>query len=185
MWFNVDDLHAQFGPDAPERAQIDAERNYINHDITKTLPFAADEFDGVLLSHVIEHFDAQTGLAVLREARRVLKPGGCVVASVPDASYFRKVYNRDKVENWPELFGVTDPANPIPTFFEAALWFDQHKTILTEDALWAYLTRAGFVDIRGCDLYYYAAPPSPGAIDHLIEQLNRLPFSLIMTATKQ
>lgn len=74
-----------------------------------------------------------------------------MVVSVPNATYFKDVYPRDRNENWPELFGVTDKGNPIPTFMEAALFFEEHKQVLTEDSLWCILTMGGFSETEISD----------------------------------
>jgi SAM-dependent methyltransferase len=49
------------------------------------LPFPDDYFDGVILSEILEHLDDD--VAGLREVRRVLKPGGVVAITVPNARY--------------------------------------------------------------------------------------------------
>lgn len=182
-WINLDDLHAQFQLGTPERLQMDSEPNYINHKVTPgvPLPFEDNELDGILASHFFEHWDAQEGLKIMQDCHRILKPGGVLLVSVPDASYFRRVYPEDRNENWPRLFEVTDPANTIPTWFEAALWFDQHKAILTEDSLWSYLTRAGFFIVSSNVDYtcFYDA-----AIEEMSKILNRRIFSLEMVGMK-
>lgn len=50
-----------------------------------TLPFPDNTFDAVILSEVLEHIDDD--VAGLREALRVLKPGGVAVLTVPNANY--------------------------------------------------------------------------------------------------
>lgn len=45
------------------------------------LPFAPNSFDAVLLLDVIEHI--KKDVAVIKEAKRVLKPGGIIVITVP------------------------------------------------------------------------------------------------------
>jgi predicted SAM-dependent methyltransferase len=179
-WVNLDTLKAQLPPGSPELANLCAEQNYVEHDLSQPLPFQDNEFDGVLASHVFEHFDAQEGLRIMRECHRVLKSGGVLLVSVPDASYFRKVYPEDRVANWPRLFGQTDPENPIPTFFEAALWFDQHKAILTEDALWCYFTMAGFDVPRQFDGIEWNDTERA-----MIPKLNRRKFSVEMLGYKE
>lgn len=49
------------------------------------LPFPDNWFDGVILSEILEHIDDD--VAGLREVRRVLKPGGVVAITVPNANY--------------------------------------------------------------------------------------------------
>ncbi len=69
-----------------------AQRN-VGHlpDVTLTrgniyrLPFPDNSFDGVILSEILEHIDDD--VAGLREVRRVVKPGGVVAITVPNANY--------------------------------------------------------------------------------------------------
>ena len=49
------------------------------------MPYPDDCFDAVILSEVLEHIDDDIG--ALREAWRVLKPGGVLAATVPNANY--------------------------------------------------------------------------------------------------
>lgn len=180
-WLNLDNLLSQLTDGTPEKDNLLKETNYVEHDILAgPLPFGADEFDGVLASHVFEHFDCQQSVAIMRDCRRILKPGGVLLVSVPNASYFRKVYPEDNVRNWPRLFGQTDPENPIPTFFEAALWFDQHKAILTEDALWAYFVRARFTVPRLFDGIEWNDVERA-----MIPKLNRREFSIEMLGYRE
>lgn len=51
--------------------------------VEKGLPFGDEEFDGVVLKDLLEHVADPVG--TVREARRVLRPGGLVFASSPDA----------------------------------------------------------------------------------------------------
>lgn len=171
-WVNLDNLLSQLTDGTPEKENLLAEKNYIEHDLLSgPIPFEGDTFDGCILLHVLEHFDCQQAVSILVECKRVLKQGGALLASVPDASYFRKVYPNDRVQNWPELFDVTDPNNPIPSFFRAALFFEQHRVLMTEDALWCYFTMAGLT----------IAPSAP---DEMMQKLNRRKFSVEMAGVK-
>ena len=49
------------------------------------MPYPRDCFDAVILSEVLEHIDDDVG--ALREAYRVLKPGGVLAVTVPNANY--------------------------------------------------------------------------------------------------
>jgi len=50
------------------------------------LPFENESFDFVVLHHVLEHFGCGEGAGLIREAYRVLKPGGSLLVFVPDLS---------------------------------------------------------------------------------------------------
>lgn len=188
-WINLDNLRPVLAVGTPERTNLDAEPNYVNADITQTLPFTDGMFDGVLCSHVIEHFDCQQGVAIMRECHRILKPGGVLLVSVPDASIFRRHHHEDTPENAVRLFGepihLPDGEN---TFAGYALWNRFHKAILTEDVLWCYFVRAGFRE--GC-FYSLQKNSIDAAGQHEIEALNkmlpilnRIPFSLVMMGAK-
>jgi len=58
-------------------------RNVIEGDVDKPLPFADESFDAVVMKDLLEHVADPVGL--VREARRVVRPGGRVFASSPDA----------------------------------------------------------------------------------------------------
>lgn len=56
----------------------------------RALPFKDAAVDRVVADHVLEHLPQRMGVAVLREAHRVLAPGGTLVVGVPDlADYCR------------------------------------------------------------------------------------------------
>ncbi len=181
-WVNVDTFHSMFAPGTPERAQIDMIGNYVDAQLLEPLPFGDGEFDGGMCQHVLEHFNAQDGLKLLREVKRVIAPGGSILISVPDASYFRRVYPDDRNANWPELFDTTDPKNPIPTFMSAALFFNEHAMVYTEDALWCILTEAGFTDVRRFDPLTFTEDDPVMQVMH--RELNRRKFSLVVGALK-
>jgi predicted SAM-dependent methyltransferase len=185
-WTNLDNLREQHAIGSPERETLDAEPNYIEHDILAApLPFDENTFDAIALFHCLEHFEAQDGWKLMQNCSHVLKPGGCLMVSVPDASYFRAVDGEDRNENWPRLFGQADPRNPIPTFRQAALFFEQHRVILTEDALWCYFRQAGFeanrIERVIHDVSWVASSVPMASVYQL---LSRQLFSLVMVGTK-
>lgn len=53
-----------------------------NVDVEKGLPFKDNSFDGIYISHVVEHL--KNPLYVLKECYRVLKKGGKIVIKTPD-----------------------------------------------------------------------------------------------------
>ncbi|MEA2393153.1 MAG: hypothetical protein QOJ82_1044 [Solirubrobacteraceae bacterium] len=58
-------------------------RTIVHADVDEPLPFPDASFDGVVLKDLLEH--VADPVAVVREVRRVLRPGGVVFASSPDA----------------------------------------------------------------------------------------------------
>lgn len=186
-WQNIDQLHPVLALGTPERAALDAEPYYTEADVTKGLPYPAESFDGILASHCVEHWDCMTAVDVMRECRRVLKPNGVLLVSVPDASYFRRVYAEDTPENAVRLFG--EPIH-LPdgetTFFGYALWNRWHKAILTEDALWCYFVRAGFerYAIYRQSTTAMVMPEIPDALSLMQTLLNRPKFSLAMSGVR-
>jgi SAM-dependent methyltransferase len=69
-------------PDAVSEA-VARGRNVSLADVDQPLPFDDASFDGVVLKDLLEH--VADPVAVVAEVRRVLRPGGIVFASSPDA----------------------------------------------------------------------------------------------------
>lgn len=61
-------------------------------DFSKPLPFPPDSFDGIFCEHVLEHFDLESGVTLLRQCFRVLRPGGCLRLVVPDGEKIMRSY---------------------------------------------------------------------------------------------
>jgi SAM-dependent methyltransferase len=69
-------------PDAVARARQKG-RNVSLADVDEPLPFGEAEFDAVVMKDLLEH--VRDPVALVGEARRVLRPGGLAFASSPDA----------------------------------------------------------------------------------------------------
>lgn len=184
-FINLDCLRTQLKVGTPERANLDREDNYVEADILNPLPFLDDFFDGVCAIHVVEHLTCHEAAFFLSECRRVLKPGGVLLVSVPDAEYFLSVYGSDTKERAVELFGepIHDPG--FEKFFDYALFRYDHKQILTPNSLLCLMLRSGFVWDRIHDLkivsHIFDVYPS---MVEIYKQLSRRKFSLEMCAIK-
>lgn len=197
-WVNVDNLHATLLPGTPERENLDREVNYLDCNVTgkafdgsKLIPAEwAETFDGILASHCFEHWDCQDAAYVARQCNVLLKPGGILLVSVPDAEMFRILYEQDDGTNAEELFGEPIFAGDgEKTFTNYCLWNRYHKAILDETALWHYFRRAGFNEVERLQFDHgrmvYPAVVSASPLDEMVPVLNRLAFSLVMMGVKE
>lgn len=186
-FINIDILRTQLKLGTPERTNLDAELNYVEADLLKGIPFPDNSCDGILISHFIEHLDIKESVELLKDAYRVLVPNGYIFVSVPDTSYFRKVYNDDNKENAISLFGETinhwdvdgKIVGPFEKFFDYALFHHEHKQVLTEDSLWALMVKSGF------DPQVVNDETEGDCYNLLKSGLNRHKFSLILWAVKK
>lgn len=63
-------------------------------DLRRALPFDDTSFERVYCSHVLEHFSYSDLRKLLLEVRRVLRPGGQFLITVPDAAIYVDAYAR-------------------------------------------------------------------------------------------
>lgn len=93
------------------------------------LPFADAAFDVVTCIELAEHLPEATVLELFAEVRRVLRPGGILLATTPDYG-----------GPWPALEWVLNRAGGVS-------YADQHITRFTRRRFRATLERAGFTEI--------------------------------------
>lgn len=106
----------------------------LNHASIYALPYPDNTFDGVILSEVLEHLDDD--VAGLKEAWRVLKPGGIAAITVPNANY---PFWWDPINKTLEtLFGTHIRSGPL-----AGIWAN-HVRLYTRDQLEQSVQAAGF-----------------------------------------
>ena len=128
------------------------------------LPDWADgSVECVYTCHLLEHLTYEDGLRLLREAHRVLRPGGALRVGVPDFRLFARAYAAGDIEfsrqyferycrseggGSPEGTPAEDPAQfekfgPIGALL-AIVYGWEHRAIYDEDVLRATLELAGF-----------------------------------------
>lgn len=124
----------QSGLEAAKRNIKSKKVSYIAGDLMKRLPFVNNEFDKIILSEVAEHLP--NDVKGFKEIYRILKPGGTLCLSVPNANY---PFFWDPV-NWvlEHLFKTH-----IKSGFWAGLWFN-HIRLYKPDRIKQVVKRAGF-----------------------------------------
>jgi SAM-dependent methyltransferase len=128
------------GVDVSERAVAAARELGLDAraiDDPAALPFADREFDAALCLEVFEHlFQPQLAAG---EILRVLKPGGVLVATVPNFAYWRRradVLVLGRFHPYGDELSAAEP------------WRDPHIRFFTRRTLAAMLTSAGFASVR-------------------------------------
>ena len=106
-------------------------------DLAKPLPIASGSIGGVFTEHCLEHLPLEMTRKVLREFNRVLKPGGVVRISLPDAGiYIRHYVDRTLM---PYQTSIENPMNVLNFLFYAS----GHKHIFDHEDILQELTAAG------------------------------------------
>lgn len=124
-------------------------------DIVREFPFLmSDSFDCVICGDVLEHLPDPA--SALSEARRVLKPDGCLVASIPNVAHWSVVEGLLRGE-W--------------EYQEAGILDDTHLRFFTEASFGRVLTEAGFEDWSAYPVSIAQNPP-PAEIDDLLGALG-------------
>ena len=111
------------------------------------LPFADNTFDAVVCCQVLEHF-THSHLPVMKEIRRVLKPGGVVEVDVPNAVCFR---NRSRMIRGKHItFDYREHyLHAAPVLYKGRSFYPaRHNREFTRQELMILLEEAGFRKIE-------------------------------------
>ena len=104
------------------------------------LPFSDQQFDATVIMEVIEHLSEQAAKHVLRELRRVTRPGGWLLVTCP---------NRKSL--WPLIERVLDAFHLVPR-----LRGEQHQQEFSIAELETALTDAGYRILRSGSFHVVA-----------------------------
>nr|UXE45154.1 hypothetical protein Hi04_10k_c4335_00013 [uncultured bacterium] len=115
-------------------------------DLTRTLPFADESFDGVFCEHVLEHFSFNDAKKLAREVRRILRPNGFFRIVVPDAELILRRYFDAPKELVARRGGGSDqtPMEVVNCYFRQRY---EHEFLHDWATLEKLLRCAGFVTV--------------------------------------
>lgn len=113
-----------------------------------TLHFPDNHFDGVISSDFLEHITHDVKVEVLRETRRVLRPGRPLVVKTPNLSYLRLSRRFKQLR---ALLRLQDPRGFVIPHTPGTA-DPQHVGLSTRRQLSGCLEKAGFLNYR----FFYA-----------------------------
>lgn len=135
--------------------------NILIHDIRSGLPFTTASVDAVYGSHVIEHVSVGDAHQFVREAFRVLKPGGRIRLVTPDLEYLAAAYLQAKRDGSApgdlpagdflnglgllQSFENTSLLTRIYRYWKA---YDLHKWLYDDASLKLLLSGGGFTQVE-------------------------------------
>jgi len=140
-WLNTD-----LFPEHPDVIYMDA---------TRPLPLPDASFDYVACEHMIEHIDHASGLEMLRECHRILKPGGKIRVTTPDLQVMARLCDlnptpeQKKYIDWmiARTMPEVDQCRGVFVLNNAfRAW--GHQFLYDADTLKLTLTRSGFTDFE-------------------------------------
>ncbi|KJS59102.1 class I SAM-dependent methyltransferase [Streptomyces rubellomurinus] len=170
------DLATLRSPDAATEPgtlyRVDGDRWFTQLDIAEPLPFADASVDWVYAEHLIEHVTLPVAIGWLREARRVLRPGGVLRLTTPDLARYLVGYATGdgflaKHRRRLTTLGFGPPMPARPAFLVNQIFRHYgHQWIYDLDELRHVLTRAGFAPekVRHC-AYRQGACPEVADLD--------------------
>tara|TARA_R100000805_G_C3616111_1_gene117795 strand:- start:354 stop:896 length:543 start_codon:yes stop_codon:yes gene_type:complete len=113
-----------------------------SHNI-RELPFEDETVDLIYASHVLEYFDRDEVLVVLREWKRVLKKGGILRLSVPNFDVLSRLYQKG--------IPLEEVVGPLYGRWNMGGKWVYHKTTYDYRNLKEVLENSGFSNVRPWD----------------------------------
>jgi predicted SAM-dependent methyltransferase len=136
-------------------------------DAVRRIPEADRSVEVLYTSHMVEHLDANEARSFLREARRVLEPGGIIRVAVPDLRGHVNQYIADG--DGDGFVARVYLSRPRPGRLLQKLSYllvgdRHHQWMYDGPSLCRLITSAGFVDVRDMPAGQTSIP-DPGPLD--------------------
>jgi len=156
-------------------------------DATRRFPIRDNTVSYIFSEHFIEHMPRRSAISFLKECFRVLKPGGMLRVSTPDAEALAKAYlNRSEqarlLNERNRKLSYQYSTHPID-ILNTAFKEDFHFCLYDAETLQRLLDSAGFCNMTRCKVSKSIHPELSGIEHHYIGSIED-DFTLIMEATK-
>jgi SAM-dependent methyltransferase len=137
-------------------------------DVSRPFRFPDETFEAVLATHVLEHLHPEVAERCVREAHRVLVPGGILRVAVPDLDLMISLYDPADPDGF--LFGIYQGRGARAKRSARHWW---HYNAASLEAL---LRRAGFREVERCEFRQGRLPD--------VERIDTRPGSLFVEGVK-
>jgi len=123
-----------------EYVSILKRHRFVNHNLAYGIPLPSESADYVYSSHFLEHLPKDVGEGLIREAHRILKPGGTLRVCVPDLELAISEYVHGNKER------------ALDFFYEWSLpgYFSKHQYMYDFDLLNSLFSSVGFCSVERC-----------------------------------
>ncbi|MBN2104187.1 methyltransferase domain-containing protein [bacterium] len=135
------------------------ENRYIHHNLKYGIPLKTETVDYLYSSHFLEHLFLSEAIFFLKEACRVMRPGGVFRIVVPDLSYAFGLYTEGKKQKALNYFFEQSPADE----------FTYHRYLYDFELLRDRMKEAGFQKVQQCS-YRKGSVPDIHILDRLPEE---------------
>lgn len=149
----------------------------IRCDIREGLPLDDDAIDYIVSVHALQEVPYHDLVPVLRELRRVLKPGGTLRLCLPDLEKLFEAFRRQDGDFF--MVPAEQAASLGGRFITHLIWYGHTRTPFTHDFIEEWLLKAGFARVERCEFGITRSQYRP-----IVELDNREAESLFVEAIK-